>query len=163
MLDRSTKFSTAIAYHEAGYAVAGRTLGIIIRPPQLDRGLRRHLGDVIDLEKTFELAKETGKDVSELPDDAGSVSIAELFAVVFLAGSAASRRCDANATGDRDGLAARNLIFADLLERFSAPLKPAFARTYLNTRMRELAAEAEKLINENWHEIEVEAARLAAK
>src|SRR5262249_34796940 len=102
MLERSPR-ATAIHYHEAGYSVIGRKLGIIIRPPQLDRGLRRHPGDVTDLEKTFELAKETGKDVSELPDDADSAPIAELCAVVFLAGTAALRRCNANASGNLGG------------------------------------------------------------
>jgi hypothetical protein len=144
MLTRPKTLRDAICFHEAGYLVAARVLGIPLHPTQLDCGLRRYDGDVINLAAL------------------GPIDDLDKAAVVFLAGRIALRRYDPDNTGDNDEIQARDLIFGALRLRFGKALTPDHVRSHMMLRMTELTAQAERLVAEHWPAIEVEAARLRA-
>ena len=149
MLDRTPK---PTAVHWAAFTVVARACGIVTRKPNL-RKLRLAYGDVLDLVAS----------VRNFPDeDTDSVAVIEAGAKVMLAGNIALNRHEPDAGGDRDLLAAKDLLYLGLRVRFGdgGAVKPHM-RTYLPIRVRELRAEAETLVSARWAEIEAEAARIA--
>jgi hypothetical protein len=142
MLDRSRHdaFREAVAYHEAGYRVIAAAIDAPLAPTRLDRGLRRCAADVVD-----ELQILSDPDVG---------------AAIMLAGRNALHRHDPAANGDNDDTEAGNLVFNGLFWQFGNNWTPHALADHANLRQAELAAEAARLVDENWPEIEAEAARL---
>lgn len=134
--------SWLIACHNAALTIAGRVLGVAIRPPSQRSGLRLFRGDVFE------------------DDNDRSAEGLERLALVALAGHAALARIKDGAD-DRDDLLARDLVFAGLYKRYGPSLTPSFVRGYIRSRTAELTNEAERLVGESWTAIEAEAERQA--
>ena len=129
------------SFHEAGYTVAARALGVKITPSSRERPLRCFEGHL-----RWPVAAE---------------SDAALLAIVALSGHAPLDRCGGD--GDRDELLARDLIFHyELALRFGPSRTPAYCRQHMTSRMKELTAKADRLVDARWPAIEAEAARLVA-
>jgi hypothetical protein len=123
-------------FHEAGYSVAAKTLGVAITPSSRERPLRSFVGDL-----KWPVTAETD---------------AALLAVVALAGGAALHRV--GGTGDRDTLLAGDLIFEfEIAARYGMSRTPAFCRVHMTARLAELADQAHQLVEAHWSEIEAEA------
>ena len=129
-------------FHEAGYIVAARALGVKITPSSCERPLRCFEGHL-----RWPVAAE---------------SDAELLAIVALSGHAALHRCGGD--GDRDDLLARDLIFQyELALRYGSSRTPAHCRQHMTNRMKELTAKADQLVAAHWPAIEAEAAQLTTQ
>jgi hypothetical protein len=148
MLQRSTPPTSrrpgAVAIHEASLQLAAAELNLPIRPPELERGVRLSLGDVF-------LGSSTDPHVLEV------------MGFVFLAGAATLRRCGDDPGNSRDDLEGRGLIFDSVKARWGPmAIHHPSPRREAEARCSELAAEAERFVDEIWDRILQHASDLEA-
>jgi hypothetical protein len=139
-------FDTAVAIHEASFAVAADRLGIKLRPARFDGGVRRYAVDVVDAD----------------PNDA-TAEADEAVALMMLVADQALEQLAPPARG-RDDVEGRELLFRSFQRKHGLNcLKiPSVLREF-HIRFARLQTEAAEFVTENAAEIARTAANLAAK
>jgi hypothetical protein len=136
---------SAVLIHESAYRLAGERFGIKLEPTRLDRGLRRCIADVIDLDAN---------------DDDDTREAAEQQALLLLCGHAAvSLLAPGYERHTNDQVEAGGVLCLDLFARGGSLKNPSQYREHHLTVDR-LKKEAEVFVTENLDRITRMAASL---
>jgi hypothetical protein len=128
--------TVAVASHEASYAVAGRVLGIKVRPPRFDRGVMRNASGVIDADPN-----------ATTPEDD------ERAALLMFIADAALHQFVPTEHG-RDHVEGRELVLMAFQKRHGLPcLKNQNTFREFNLKIASLQEDAESFVREHKAEI----------